>query len=229
MCIKYDFHQFIIGSHSKKRPNNIVIGRIYNGEILDMYEFGLKNYIPIHNNNRNLCEIGQKSCHFFAGHEFQYDPNYIAIKNIFVGNEYLNLTLDLWAPVSCKNIILSNLKHSSLYSVDSINNLINMRGYKIISDEAMNNHESNTSFECIGPCVDFELRRLCLPNQKIFRSACKTISKIDQKKRVKNIGYDDTGAKLASVHVGKQNLKKLKISRPKALKRKYVQKHKNMS
>ncbi|TPP58822.1 Ribosomal biogenesis protein, partial [Fasciola gigantica] len=44
MCQKYDCSMFVIGLHSKKRPNNIVIGRLYDGELLDMFELGMQSY-----------------------------------------------------------------------------------------------------------------------------------------------------------------------------------------
>jgi len=31
----------VFGSNSKKRPNNIVLGRLYEHQVLDMVEFGL--------------------------------------------------------------------------------------------------------------------------------------------------------------------------------------------
>ena len=34
----------MLGSHNKKRPNNIVIGRTYDEKMLDMVEFGLHNF-----------------------------------------------------------------------------------------------------------------------------------------------------------------------------------------
>lgn len=41
---KNDCSLFMIGSHSKKRPNNFVLGRLFNYQILDMVEFGVLNY-----------------------------------------------------------------------------------------------------------------------------------------------------------------------------------------
>lgn len=38
---------FVFGSNSKKRPNNIVIGRTYDWKILDMVEFGLTSFTSI--------------------------------------------------------------------------------------------------------------------------------------------------------------------------------------
>ena len=41
---KNDCSLFMVGSHSKKRPNNIVIGRLFNYQLLDMVEFGVLDY-----------------------------------------------------------------------------------------------------------------------------------------------------------------------------------------
>ena len=41
---KNDCSLFMVGSHSKKRPNNLVIGRLFNYQILDMIELGVLDY-----------------------------------------------------------------------------------------------------------------------------------------------------------------------------------------
>jgi len=32
---------FVIGSHTKKRPNNLIFGRMFNHQLLDMFELGV--------------------------------------------------------------------------------------------------------------------------------------------------------------------------------------------
>lgn len=41
---KNDCSLFMVGSHSKKRPNNLVMGRFFNYQILDMIELGVLDY-----------------------------------------------------------------------------------------------------------------------------------------------------------------------------------------
>ena len=43
LCKKTDTSLFMFGSHSKKRPNNLVIGRTYEHKVLDMVELGVTN------------------------------------------------------------------------------------------------------------------------------------------------------------------------------------------
>ena len=41
---KNDASLWALGSHSKKRPHNLTFGRMYDGHLLDILEFGLENY-----------------------------------------------------------------------------------------------------------------------------------------------------------------------------------------
>ena len=44
---KNDTALFMFGNHTKKRPNNITMGRMFNHQLLDMVEFGLNDYDPM--------------------------------------------------------------------------------------------------------------------------------------------------------------------------------------
>lgn len=47
MTAKADTSLFLFASHSKKRPNNIVLGRTYEHKVLDMVELGMLNFQSI--------------------------------------------------------------------------------------------------------------------------------------------------------------------------------------
>ena len=38
---------FAIGSHSKKRPNNLVLGRLFDFHMYDMVELGVRGFAPL--------------------------------------------------------------------------------------------------------------------------------------------------------------------------------------
>lgn len=46
---KNDCSIFAIASHSKKRPDNLVVGRTFNGHLLDMVELGIESSTTIQN------------------------------------------------------------------------------------------------------------------------------------------------------------------------------------
>jgi hypothetical protein len=42
------FHSlFCFGNHQKKRPNNLIFGRLFDWQLLDMVEFGVVDYEPM--------------------------------------------------------------------------------------------------------------------------------------------------------------------------------------
>jgi ribosome production factor 2 len=40
---KNDASLFVVANHQKKRPNNLTFARLFEGDLLDMYEFGIVN------------------------------------------------------------------------------------------------------------------------------------------------------------------------------------------
>lgn len=46
-CRKLDTGLFVVASNTKKRPNNLVFGRVFDSQVLDMLELGVTNYKPM--------------------------------------------------------------------------------------------------------------------------------------------------------------------------------------
>lgn len=43
-CHKSECGLFALGTHSKKRPHNLILGRVYDGHVYDAIELGVENY-----------------------------------------------------------------------------------------------------------------------------------------------------------------------------------------
>ena len=55
---------FLLGSHNKKRPDNIVLGRFFDHHLLDMIEVGVDHYVPMTD-----FKVPPDLEHRWAGHE----------------------------------------------------------------------------------------------------------------------------------------------------------------
>ena len=83
-CKKADTSLFLFGSHSKKRPNNIVIGRMYDEKVLDMVEMGINSVTNID----ELNESPDLAYHIrpfliFQGDLWETDETLKKVRNLF--------------------------------------------------------------------------------------------------------------------------------------------------
>lgn len=62
------------GSHSKKRPNNLVLGRLYDHHVYDLVEVGVENLKPMESfmyDKKLAPKIGSKPFFAFIGEGFE--------------------------------------------------------------------------------------------------------------------------------------------------------------
>lgn len=79
-----DCHLFVFGSHSKKRPENLVVGRIYDNQILDMIEFGVKQYKSLSDFKNDKIGINCKPCLVFNGDQWAKSEELRRAKSLLV-------------------------------------------------------------------------------------------------------------------------------------------------
>ena len=84
--VKYDCSLFAVGSHQKKRPDNLVIGRVFDGHILDMFELGVTDFkatdafeAPKHINS------DMKPILIFQGEHFETNDRHKRLKSLLIG------------------------------------------------------------------------------------------------------------------------------------------------
>ena len=75
-CKKNDSSLFMLGNHNKKRPHNMILGRMYDYHLLDMFELGLENFVSLQEFKNSKVTAGSKSCLLFAGEPFADPPIY---------------------------------------------------------------------------------------------------------------------------------------------------------
>jgi len=122
MCKKNDASLFMFGSNSKKRPNNLVIGRLYNYNLLDMVELGVENFVSINNFKGLKPALGCKPCLTFSGPGFDSDFNMMRLKSILI---------DFFRGPVVDNIRLSGLEHVIQFT--AIGEKVLMRSYRLVT------------------------------------------------------------------------------------------------
>lgn len=84
MASKNDCGLFVFGSHQKKRPDNLVLGRTYDSKTLDLFEMGVENYKSIVDFAASAADIPRdlKPVMIFQGEQFEYSEKHQRLKNL---------------------------------------------------------------------------------------------------------------------------------------------------
>ncbi|KAJ1510454.1 hypothetical protein HMI56_006332 [Coelomomyces lativittatus] len=203
---KNDASLILIGSHNKKRPHNLVFARTFDGQLLDMLEFGIQDYEAIKDISGPKCGVGLRPLLVFHG-PWDTQPK---LKSLF---------LDFFHGYTCPTIDLSSIQHA--ISLTYTESLIYVRSYTVNlkrSDEPTPTME----LKPMGPNFNLCPRRSRLPDDALWKQAHyrpKMITRIREGKKIKNHEKNALGQVYGRLHFQKQNLKGLQLKKMKGLKK----------
>ncbi|CRK97264.1 CLUMA_CG010660, isoform A [Clunio marinus] len=204
---KNDCHLFTFGSHSKKRPNNVIMGRVYDNQILDMIEFGVKNFKGLKEFKSEKIGIMSKPCLVFNGDKWKMSEELRRIKSLFV---------DMFHVEDVDSIRLQGIEHVISFTVvDDLTIMI--RSYKILLKKS-GLRTPRIELEEIGPSIDFTIRRTKIASKDLYKLAHKKPVELKVTKK-KNVSRDALGNVNARVHIDKQVVGKLQTRKMKGLKK----------
>ncbi|KAK9448973.1 Brix domain-containing protein [Limtongia smithiae] len=219
---KNDASLILFGSNTKKRPNTLTWMRTFNYQRLDMFELKVLTYKSIAEFKKLSVNIGMKPMFSFVGPIFDSHPHYQMVKSMFLDffrGEQISM-MDLAGLQYIISVSASGDGNISVYSGDTSNlPPINFRVYKIKTYKSKTQAKvPRVELEEVGPRLDFQLGRVLEADPDLLKQAMK-IPKQLQPSTKKNIETDDIGDKIATIHVGKQDLMKLQTRKMKGLKR----------
>jgi len=215
LCYKNDCSLFEVYHHSKKRPENVVIGRLFNFNVLEMIEFG-HSIIQEDTNARLHSFLGSKPVVVFTGQSSC--PLVQRLQNLF---------LDLFGGQNLKKLSVSGLDRVLLIDIQILEEIESMhspiqhmelltfpenalkvtfyhfpiKGSNITSGNGVHIPENSRV------ALQLDLRRARLASAKAF-SEC--IEKPDIRlTREKGVSRDALGNLKGQVHVGKQKTEKI--------------------
>eukprot|EP00873_Tetraselmis_striata_P021920 jgi/Tetstr1/442184/TSEL_030335.t1 len=207
-CQKSDAALFAFGSHTKKRPNNLVLGRIFDGHLYDMVEFGVEAFtgITAFGGANAKIQLGNKPMFVFAGEQFENDPQYRMVKS---------LLLDTFRGIEVDNINLKGL--DSVIFVTVAGGRVLFRNYAVGMRKS-GSRVPRVELTPAGPSMDLSVRRTRVPPTDVEREAMKTKPK-PAKKKVKNMSFDSLDGKVGRIYMPKQDVDTVGLSKMKGVKR----------
>ncbi|KHG08417.1 hypothetical protein F383_10466 [Gossypium arboreum] len=195
LCCQY-------GSHSKKRPNNLVIGRMYDHHVYDLIEVGVENFKSIESfsyDKKIAPRVGSKPFIAFIGEGFENVDELKHLKEVllyFLRGEVV------------ENINLAGLDRVYVCTTISSNKVY-------LTHCALQLKKSGTvvpRMELVegGPSMDLVVRRHRLPNEGLRKEAMKT-AKDQPKKKVKNVSSDAIQGTIGKIYIPDQKVGELAL------------------
>ncbi|XP_059619529.1 ribosome production factor 2 homolog [Phlebotomus argentipes] len=204
---KNECSMFMFGSTSKKRPNNLILGRLYEKELLDMVELGLVKYRGLQDFKNEKITENVKPCLVFNGPKWTQSDEIRRLKCLLI---------DAFHRETVESLRLQGMEHVLSFTLTEDMTLL-MRSYKILLKKSGQKTPRIELME-IGPACDFVIRRTKIASQDLYKLARKRPKQLKTLKK-KNLSTDVFGNKHGQVHLGKQNIHKIQTRKVKALKK----------
>lgn len=206
---KNDTSLFVFGSHNKKRPHNLVFGRTFDGNLLDMIEFGVTSFKKLSQFPPPKIPLGAKPCLIFNGDVFEkYPETWGIIQNYFC---------DFFCTTKTNSINLQGVEYVISLSAVEPDNLY-IRSYEVHMKKS-GTDKPFVELSEIGVSLDLQLRRSQFAQSDVRKNAMK-VPRAVKIGKTKNISHDMAGTKLAKVHMTKQDITEMPQSKMKGSKSK---------
>lgn len=218
LSTKNDCAMFALASTNKKRPNNLVIGRTFDRQILDMVEVGILSYKSIHDYGGTIPKkrIGSKPMMMFLGDLWQQDANCQKMQN---------LLMDFYRGDIVDKIVVGGLDHLIMFVASNhpkTNQLvIHQHTYFMKLKKDPDNPTSKIPVPLLIPCgpdMTMAIRRSQFASPELWKASLKQPHAL-KKKKVKNHSTNIFGETIGRLHIEKQDVDKMGGRKVKALRR----------
>jgi len=85
LCTKNECGAFLYVSHTKKRPHNMVLGRVFDGHLLDMVELGITRFTSMVEHKGPSKAMRSTPAFVFAGDKWDLDGNLTRLRSLLLG------------------------------------------------------------------------------------------------------------------------------------------------
>lgn len=226
LTTKNDCALFAMGSHNKKRPNNLVIGRTFDRQILDIAELGVLKFKSMKDYGGTIPKkrIGSKPLLLFCGDIWQQSNDYRNLQNLLV-DFYRGDVIDSVIVAGLDHVIVftaatkpGSVSQGGLSKQQPAPILIHQRTYFCkLKKDASGTTPVPYLINC-GPDLDLVLKRTQWAETDLYR-ASRQQPKALQAKKKKNKSTNVFGETIGRLHLEKQSVDSRQGRKSKALRR----------
>jgi len=214
LCQKSDASLFAFGTHSKKRPNNLVLGRMFDFHVLDMVELGIDSFKPIaaFPEAGGGCTSGSKPCLLFSGADWEHDVELQALRALLIDFFHMEV-VEAISPLGIERVLCFTAGGGKVF----------LRHYLAQLRKSAEGTGPHVALVEMGPSMDLTVRRTQFAQSDLMKAAMtRPKAAAAAPRKVKNITRSKLMGKQGRLHMPKQDLGKVVVARMKALKKKRV-------
>jgi ribosome production factor 2 len=218
LTTKNDCALFALASTNKKRPNNLVMGRTFDHQVLDMVELGVIRYKSISDYGGSVPKkrMGSKPLMLFVGETWQQDAT---------SQKMQNLLIDFYRGDVVDKLVVSGIDHLIMFvaSQDPTTNqlIIHQHTYFCKLKKDPNDPSSKVPVPYLIPCgpdITMHVRRTQFAAPDLWKQSLKQPQGL-KKKKTKNQSTNVFGEVIGRLHLEKQDVDKMGGRKVKALRR----------
>lgn len=218
LCTKNDCSLFAMASTNKKRPNNLVFGRTFDHQVLDMVEVGILRFKSIHDYGGSVPKkrIGSKPLMLFQGDLWQQDSSCQKMQNLLI-DFYRGDVVDKLVVTGLDHVIQFIASHHP--TTQQL--IIHQRTYFCKLKKNPNDTSSNVPVPYLLPCgpdVTMQIRRSQFAAPDLWKASLKQPQAM-KKRKVKNHTTNIFGETIGRLHLEKQDVDNMQGRKSKALRR----------
>lgn len=220
-----DCSLFAYASHSKKRPHNLILGRLFDHQLLNMFELGVdpetfQGMDAFDGERKAVVRVGSKPAVLFQGEAWDSSADLVLLRNFL---------LDFFRGEQLEKINVASLDHVMVFTASSAER-IHARHYGVslkkggsASTASSSGAAPRVELDEVGPRMDLLFRRSKSAPDALMQEALrqpKSLRALQQQRNLgKNMGRNDMGDKTGTVHMQRQDLSNLNVARLKGLKK----------
>lgn len=197
---------FFITGKTKRGPNTLTLGRASNFQVLDKVDMRVESFRSIASFRSNThYQLDNEPCLVFAGIDFKINPKYQVVRSLLE---------DTFRATSRNRTNLNDLER--VISVVACEEKIYFRQYSIIIKCSSKVAPQVELSEC-GPYFELAVEQFLSASEK---PKSKTLLNSEHEATLKNVNYNQSTGEFPLLHMSKQEIAKIALSKMKGSKRK---------